>query len=87
MDIDRSKVRSLGISIDDVSKTEGRNGRTTLFTFTITLSGAYDQPVTVSFSTVNGTATTGNGDYVVKSGTLTFAPGACCCIASPIRGT
>src|SRR5262249_48359551 len=63
------------ISIDDVSKTEGRQGRTTLFTFTILLSAAYDQPVTVSFSTVNGTATTSNGDYVAKSGTLTFAPG------------
>jgi hypothetical protein len=63
------------ISIGDVSKTEGRKGRTTLFSFTITLSAAYDQPVTVSFGTVNGTATTGNGDYVAKSGTLTFAPG------------
>lgn len=29
----------------------------------------------MSFQTVNGTATTGNGDYVAKSGTLTFAPG------------
>jgi hypothetical protein len=63
------------ISISDVSRTEGRKGRTTLFTFTIMLSAAYDQPVTMSFSTVNGTATTGNGDYVAKSGTLTFAPG------------
>jgi hypothetical protein len=46
-----------------------------LFTFTVTLSAAYDQPVTVSFQTANGTATTGNNDYVAKSGTLTFAPG------------
>ena len=28
-----------------------------------------------SFSTVNGTATTGDNDYVAQSGTLTFAPG------------
>jgi hypothetical protein len=35
----------------------------------------YDQPVTLSFRTVNGSATTGNGDYLAKSGTLTFAPG------------
>ncbi len=34
--------------------------------FTVTLSAAYDQPVTVSFKTTNGTA---------KSGTLTFTPG------------
>ena len=29
----------------------------------------------MSFSTVNGTATTGNNDYIAKTGTLTFAPG------------
>src|SRR5262249_37938869 len=52
------------------------NGKkTTLFVFTVTLSAAYDQPVTMSFQTVNGTATTGDNDYVAKAGTLTFAPG------------
>jgi hypothetical protein len=63
------------ISVSDVSKSEGRKGKTTLFMFTVTLSAAYDQPVTMSYRTANGTATTGNGDYVAKSGTLTFAPG------------
>jgi hypothetical protein len=63
------------ISINDVSKKEGKKNQTTLFTFTVMLSAAYDQPVTVSFQTVNGTATTGNNDYVAKTGTLTFAPG------------
>lgn len=63
------------ISISDVSKLEGRKGQTTLFTFTVTLSAVYDQAVTVSFHTVNGTAKTSNSDYVAKSGTLTFAPG------------
>ena len=63
------------ISISDVTKTEGKKNKTTLFTFTVTLSAAYDQPVTVSFQTVNGTATTGDNDYVAKTGTLTFAPG------------
>jgi hypothetical protein len=63
------------ISIIDVSMLEGRKGRSTIFTFTVTLSNAYDQPVTVSFRTVNGTATTSNNDYVAKTGTLTFAPG------------
>ena len=63
------------ISISDVSKYEGRKGRTTLFTFTVTLSVEYDQPVTMSFQTVNGTATTSDNDYVTRIGTLTFAPG------------
>ena len=63
------------ISIGDVSKAEGKKGQTTLFTFTVTLSAAYDQPVTMSYRTVNGTATSGSGDYVAKTGTLTFAPG------------
>ena len=63
------------ISIGDVSKKEGKNGLTTLFTFTVTLSAAYDQPVTMSFRTVDGTATTSDSDYIAKTGTLTFAPG------------
>ena len=63
------------IVISDVTKAEGRKGKTTLFTFTVTLSAAYDQPVTMAYRTVNGTATTGNSDYVAKTGTLTFAPG------------
>lgn len=62
------------ISISDVSKKEGKKGQTTSFTFTVTLSAAYDQPVTMSFQTVNGTATTGDQDYVAKTGTLTFNP-------------
>jgi hypothetical protein len=62
------------ISISDVTKREGRKN-TTSFTFTVTLSAAYDQPVTVSYRTVDGTATTSDGDYVAKTGTLTFAAG------------
>jgi hypothetical protein len=63
------------ISISNVSKAEGRQGRTTLFTFTVTLSAVYDEPVTMSFATANGTARASDNDYVAKSGTLTFAPG------------
>jgi probable HAF family extracellular repeat protein len=63
------------ISISDVSRAEGSKGQTTLFTFTVTLSAAYDQPVTLSFHTVNGTATTADHDYVAQTGTLTFSPG------------
>ena len=63
------------ISISDVTKAEGKKGQTTLFTFTVTLSAAYDQAVTMSYRTVDGTAKTSDGDYVAKTGTLTFAPG------------
>jgi hypothetical protein len=63
------------ISISDVTRSEGKKGGTSRFTFTVTLSAAYDQAVTVSFRTVNGTATTGDKDYVAQTGTLTFKPG------------
>src|SRR6476646_7496669 len=63
------------ISISDVSKAEGKKNQTTLFTFMVTLSAPYDQAVTMSFKTVDGTAKTSDGDYVAKTGTLTFAPG------------
>src|SRR5262249_25626487 len=51
------------ISINDVTKREGGRGHTTLFTFTVTLSAAYDQAVTMSFRTVDGAATTSDNDY------------------------
>jgi hypothetical protein len=63
------------ISISDAAKLEGKKGPKTFFTFTVTLSAAYDQAVTVSYRTVDATATTGDGDYVAKTGTLTFNPG------------
>jgi hypothetical protein len=62
------------VSISDVTQSEGKKGQSALFTFTVTLSAAYDQPVTMSFRTVNGTAKAGE-DFASKSGTLTFAPG------------
>jgi Calx-beta domain/FG-GAP-like repeat/FG-GAP repeat len=63
------------IRVTDVTGAEGRKGRNTFFTFTVTLSTPCDQPVTVSFRTADGTATTGGSDYAAKSGTLMFAPG------------
>ena len=61
------------ISISDVARAEGNSG-TTMFVFTVSLSAAYDAPVTVNFATANGTAKAGE-DYNAASGTLTFAPG------------
>jgi len=63
------------ISISDVTKYEGNKAQTTLFTFTVTLSAAYDRAVTMSFRTLYGTAKASDGDYVAKSGTLTFNSG------------
>jgi Calx-beta domain len=62
------------VSINDVSLQEGRNGRQSLV-FIVTLSAAYDQAVTMSYRTVDGTAKTSDGDYIANTGTLTFAPG------------
>ena len=39
------------------------------------ISAAYDQALTMSYRTVNGTATTGDNAYIAKTGTLTFNPG------------
>jgi chitinase len=61
------------LAIGDASIIEGRRG-TKVMTFAVTLSAAYDEPVTVNFATRDGTATAGE-DYVARSGTLTFAPG------------
>lgn len=61
------------ITINNVAKKEGNTG-TTQFIFTVSLSAAYDQAVTVNYATANGSATAGS-DYQAKQGTLTFAPG------------
>ena len=61
------------LSISDKSVTEGDSG-TTNAAFTVTLSSASANPVTVAYATANGSATAGS-DYTATSGTLTFAPG------------
>jgi hypothetical protein len=62
------------ISIANASVIEGNSG-TRVMTFTVKLSAAYDQTVSVNFATQNGSATVTDGDYVAKSGSLSFAPG------------
>lgn len=61
------------LSIADASVKEGNSG-TRLMTFTVTLSAAAAGPVTVAYSTADGTATSGS-DYVAANGTLAFAAG------------
>lgn len=60
--------------IADVEVTEGTGGSTTAV-FTVTLSPASSQTVTVDYATANGAAAAGS-DYTAKSNTLTFSPGA-----------
>ena len=62
-----------GLSVNDVTVTEGDSG-TTNATFTVTLAPASGQNVSVNYATADGTATA-PADYAATSGTLTFAPG------------
>lgn len=52
---------------------EGNSG-TTAFTFTVALSTSTTQPITVNYSTNDGTAIS-SSDYQDNDGTLTFVPG------------
>jgi VCBS repeat-containing protein len=58
------------LSINDVAVNEAAG----TMSFTVTLSVASGQSVSVNYATSNGTATAGT-DYTAGSGTLTFAPG------------
>ena len=71
------------ISIEDVTQTEGDSG-TTDFTFTLSLSNPTDFPITIDYTTADGTATAADGDYVPTSGTLDFNDGMT--ITVPVRG-
>jgi hypothetical protein len=62
------------VAITDVTVTEGNSG-TVVAAFTVSLSAASNEIVTVDFATADGTATVANGDYEAQAGTLTFAPG------------
>lgn len=64
------------LSISDATVTEGANGAgvDVQAEFSVTLSDASNQDVTVSYSTANGSAVAGE-DYTSASGTVTFAPG------------
>lgn len=61
------------LSIGDVTVTEGNTGNTAA-NFSVTLSAPATSAVTVSYSTLPGSATAGS-DYLASSGTLSFAPG------------
>ncbi|WPB85657.1 Calx-beta domain-containing protein [Sediminicoccus rosea] len=62
-----------GLSIADAFLTEGDAG-SALMNFTVSLSAAAAEAVTVQYGTANGSALAGL-DYQALSGSLTFAPG------------
>lgn len=72
--VDQPVVVTPGISINDVSITEGNAGQTNAV-FTVTLSSPSASVVTVSFATADGTATVGGADYVATAGVVTFVAG------------
>ncbi len=64
------------VSVGDLTQDEGNRG-TTKFTFTVTLSNASYQKVSVYYATADGTATAADKDYaaVTKPKLLTFSAG------------
>jgi hypothetical protein len=62
------------ITIADAALTEGNAG-TSLMTFTVTLSGASQSTISVSYATADSSATVADADYDSASNTLNFAPG------------
>ena len=62
------------LSVSDTALPE-RNGGRSDARFTVRLSEPSDLPVTVNCSTVNGTGTIADSDYVAASWKLVFAPG------------
>jgi uncharacterized repeat protein (TIGR01451 family) len=60
------------ISVADLTVREGATNSTAAFK--ITLSKSFNQPIAVSYQTVDGTTTAG-ADYQAASGTVTFAAG------------
>jgi VCBS repeat-containing protein len=62
------------IGVSSTSRSEGNTGNSNML-FTVTLSNASDQTVSVSFATNDGTATLADGDYLATAGTVRFLPG------------
>lgn len=62
------------VDIADTSVIEGDSG-TQLATFTVSLSRAVSQSVSVGYATSDGTATFAGGDFFQTSGTIVFSPG------------
>ena len=74
------------VDINDVTVTEGDSGVTNAI-FTVTLSAASGNTVSVPYATADGSAKTSDEDYGATSGTLVFAPGTTTqTITVPVNG-
>ncbi|HSP17691.1 MAG TPA: Calx-beta domain-containing protein [Thermoanaerobaculia bacterium] len=75
-----------GISISDVTVTEGNSGITNA-NFTVQLTASSASTVTVNYATADGLAMAANNDYTGQSGVLTFNPGQTSkTVAVPVNG-
>lgn len=81
-------VAHTGISVNDVSVTEGSTGSTVNATFTVSLDRPAQDPIGVDVASADGTATSSSPrDYSPVSRTLAFATGASAKqVAVPIVG-
>ncbi|NJM48687.1 MAG: DUF4347 domain-containing protein, partial [Alkalinema sp. RU_4_3] len=71
--LDDDTPPEVSVSASPIAQAEGNSGNRP-YSFTVTLSRAALQPVTVNYTTGGGTATAGS-DYTAATGTLTFAAG------------
>lgn len=71
--ITNDDVAPVSVSINSVTVKEGSSGFTNMI-FTLSLSAASTQSISVSYSTLDGTAKAGS-DYVAAFGTVTFNAG------------
>ena len=69
-----SAVPTVSVPAREIDVVEGNAGTSTVMV-TATLSTASSTPVTVAYTTANGTAKSTDGDFVAKKGTLTFPAG------------
>ncbi len=67
-------LASPGISINNVTVTEGNSG-TVNANFTVSLTASSASTITVNYATADNTATVANLDYVTNAGVVTFTPG------------
>ena len=66
------------LSINNVAALEGQPGSTVQLVFTVTLSAASSQTVTVNYRTTDdivSNSALASSDYTASSGALTFSPG------------
>src|SRR5438132_14407106 len=71
--VDKPPPSGPTLTIDDVTVAEGNSGQKPAI-FTVTLSPTSATPVSVHFTTTDGTATAPS-DYVAQAGVLVFGPG------------